>query len=103
MVGDACQQESYCYSEDNPRCIVNTKSFRANRLFRPAVGAALAVVCGLFLWRAKPGEAWEHASYDYLFRFGGRALTNKIVLVLMDNSARLELLKPGAEWDRSLH
>ena len=50
------------------------------------------------------GEGYANASYDYLFRFGTRAVTNKVVLVLMDNEA-YDALHQSREWawDRALH
>ena len=52
------------------------------------------------------GQKWEDASYDYLFSFGTRTVTNNVVLVLMDDSAYSELKQsrdPDNPWDRSLH
>ena len=49
------------------------------------MGAVLAVICGLALRFWSWGEPWIHASYDNLFRFGARAVTNQVVVVLMDN------------------
>jgi CHASE2 domain-containing sensor protein len=90
---------------DIPDLVVSAKSLMANRLYKAAVGAGLAILCGLFLWDSKPGEAWENASYDYLFRFGARRTTNDVVLVLMDQSASEALGngQPGGEWDRKWH
>ena len=70
------------------------------------MGAALAVVVGLSLLFFSWGEPWVHGSYDNLFRFGTRPVTNQVVLVLMDNEAYSELgqsrdNKPP--WDRNLH
>ncbi|HWC61448.1 MAG TPA: serine/threonine-protein kinase [Verrucomicrobiae bacterium] len=80
-------------------------------LFRPVMGAALTVLCGLILWGTPIGDPWVNASYDYQFRFGTRAVTNQVVLVQMDNQAykdlhqeRYDPLKPGSHpWDRELH
>jgi len=59
---------------------------------------------GLLLWGTLLGESWTNASYDYLFRFGSRAVTNQVTLVLMDNSAYKSLGQPrGQPWDRALH
>ena len=70
------------------------------------MGAGLSVICGLALWIMPLGEKWEDASYDYLYRFGTRSVSNNLVLVLMDNPA-YEVLgqsrDPSAHWDRSLH
>ena len=50
------------------------------------------------------GEEYANASYDYLFRFGTRAVTNKVVLVLMDNEAYDALHQSrDRAWDRALH
>lgn len=77
------------------------------------MGAALAVFCGLGLWATTFGEnpdqetigdKWDHASYDYLFRFGAPAVTNNVVLILMDNDSYTELRQTrGIPWNRSLH
>jgi len=85
---------------------VKLQAIAGHRLFRPAVGAALAVLCGLLLWGTRLGDAWENASYDYLFLFAARVLpeTNKVVLVLMDDVAYRELgQKRGQPWDRRRH
>jgi CHASE2 domain-containing sensor protein/class 3 adenylate cyclase len=80
--------------EDHPR----------PRFLRPATGAALTALCGLMLFTMPFGERWTHASYDYLCRFGSRTVTNKVVLVLMDNEARDKLQQPREQrWDRSIH
>jgi CHASE2 domain-containing sensor protein len=73
--------------------------------FKPAVGAALAVACGLVLWRSPLGERWVNASYDYTFRFGARRVTNDVVLVLMDNAAYGHHTNEvrGQPWSRALH
>jgi len=85
---------------------VKFKAVIEHKLFRPALGAALAVLCGLALWQMPLGERWVNASYDYLFRFGARTLTNQVVLVLMDNEAygdpELGQVR-GKPWDRALH
>jgi CHASE2 domain-containing sensor protein len=67
------------------------------------MGATLTVLCGLALWQMPLGERWVNASYDYLFRFGGREVTNKVVLILMDDDAydHYKLTRP--QWDRGLH
>jgi CHASE2 domain-containing sensor protein len=50
------------------------------------------------------GELWENSSYDYLFRFGTPVVTNKVVVILMDNESYAELKQTrGERWDRSLH
>ena len=50
------------------------------------------------------GEPWVNASYDYLFRFGARAVTNQVTLILMDNEAFNQFHQTrGQPWDRELH
>ena len=50
------------------------------------------------------GERWVNLSYDYLFRFGARSVTNKVALVLMDDTAYYKLgQERGKPWDRRLH
>jgi len=76
------------------------------KVFTPStlVGAALTVLCGLLLWGTPAGDAWVNSSYDNLFRFGARAVTNQVALILMDNSSydfyRQDRVLP---WDRGLH
>ena len=81
------------------------KSIRQTKLLSSALGAAVAVLCGLGLWQLPFGEAWVNASYDYLFRFGARsAPANRATLILMDNGAfdRFHQTR-GQPWDRALH
>lgn len=75
-----------------------------HRLFRPAIGAALAVLCGLALWQMPLGERWVNASYDYLFRFGAREVNIPVVVILMDNEAydRFGQVR-GEPWNRAIH
>src|SRR5258705_224434 len=49
------------------------------------------------------GERWVNASYDNLFRFGARGVTNKVALILMDDSACAKLGQVRTAWDRALH
>ena len=79
------------------------KAVSEHKLFRPATGAVLAALCGLALWTMPVGDIWEDASYDYLFRFGARTVTNKPVLILMDNAANHELGQVRGQWNRALH
>jgi len=74
-----------------------------HRFFQPVSGAALAALCGLALWAMPLGEAWQNASYDYLFRFGSRMVTNQLVIIEMDNAAHDALGQIRAQWDRRLH
>ena len=72
--------------------------------FKPALGAALTVLCGLLLWGTPLGEAWENASYDYLFTFWNSPMTNQVAFVRMDNDAYDKLVQHrGQPWDRQIH
>jgi len=73
-------------------------------LRRSALGAGLTVACGLILWATPLGDSWTNASYDYLFRFGSRPVTNAVTLILMDNAAFDQFHQTrGQPWDRALH
>ena len=83
---------------------VEFKTVTQHKFFKPALGAALAVLCGLALWTVPLGEGWVDASYDYLFRFGARTVTNKVVLIFMDNAAYDHFHQTRElPWDRALH
>ena len=72
--------------------------------FKSALGAALAVLCGFMLWKTPLGGPWENASYDYLFPFAARAVTNRVTLILMDNEAYDQFHQiRGQAWDRGVH
>jgi CHASE2 domain-containing sensor protein len=67
-------------------------------------GAGLTVLSGFLLWTVPLGDPWINASYDFLFRFGSRSVTNQVALVLMDNESHDSLAQPRSEfWDRNLH
>ncbi len=75
-----------------------------HEILKSALGAALAILCGLLLWQTPPGEPWVNASYDYLFPFGAHAVTNQVSLILMDNAAFAQFHQQrGQPWDRALH
>lgn len=80
-------------------------SVTRHQYFKPVVGAGLAVLCGLVLWDSPLGERWADASYDYVFRFGARPVTNRVALVLMDNAAYGYYTNEvrGSPWSRTLH
>jgi len=83
---------------------VKVKTIGQREFFKSALGAAAAVLCGLMLWKMPLGEPWVNASYDYLFPFGTRAVTNRVTLILMDNEAYDNLHQiRGQPWDRGLH
>lgn len=80
------------------------KTIRQNNVIKSAAGAALAAVCGLILWQTPLGGPWVNASYDYLFCFGARAVTNRVTVVLMDNAAFDQFHQTrGQPWGRGLH
>jgi len=80
------------------------KSLLAAASSATALGAALTVFCGLLIWGTSLGDVWEDASYDSLFRFGAREVTNQVVLIQMDDAAYACFQqKRGERWDRSLH
>ena len=80
------------------------KAIGQHGFLKSALGAALAVLCGLLLCQKPLGEPWVNASYDYLFRFGAHAVTNRVTLILMDNDAfdHFHQIR-GQPWDRGLH
>jgi CHASE2 domain-containing sensor protein len=94
---------------------VTLKGLSDSKVFRPAVAAISAALCGLGLWATTLGEnldqqtigdKWDRASYDYLFDFGAPVVTNKVVVILMDNDSYADPnLKQSRDrpWDRSLH
>jgi CHASE2 domain-containing sensor protein len=83
---------------------VKLKAIGNDAFRRSASGAVLAMLCGLLLWKLPLGEPWVNSSYDYLFRFGTRAVTNRVTLILMDNAAFDEFHQVrGQPWDRKLH
>jgi CHASE2 domain-containing sensor protein len=83
---------------------VKGKTARKQEIFKSAMGAVLAALCGLVLWQSPLGEPWVNASYDYLFRFGAHSVTNNVALILMDNAAFDQFHQTrGQPWDRALH
>jgi CHASE2 domain-containing sensor protein len=90
---------------------VKLKAIAQWKHFRPVMGAVLAVLCGLVLWGAPICDWWVDGSYDYQFLFGTHAVTNKVVLIQMDNRAYNDFHQQrfdpdhniGQPWDRRLH
>jgi CHASE2 domain-containing sensor protein len=83
---------------------VKVKAIGQNEFPKSVLGAAVAVLCGLMLWKMPLGELWVNASYDDLFRFGAHAVTNRVTLILMDNEAFNQFHQiRGKSWDRGLH
>jgi CHASE2 domain-containing sensor protein len=88
----------------NVRRVVKGSIFSRKNVLKSAAGAVLAVLCGLVLWVGSMGEPWVNASYDYLFRFDARTVTNKVTLILMDNAAFDRFHQAREQpWDRGLH
>ena len=83
---------------------MKVKAIKQREFLKTALGAVLAVLCGLMLWKTPPGVPWVNASYDYLFRFGSHPVTNKVALILMDNAAFAQFHQQREQpWDRGLH
>ena len=71
---------------------------------KSTLGAVIAVLCGLLLWKMPFAERWVTGSYDYLFRFGAHSFTNQVSLILMDNAAFEEFHQVrGQPWAREWH
>src|SRR5258708_3327267 len=70
---------------------------------REVIGAALTAMCGLALLVMPIGDKWADASYDCLFRFGSRAPTNSVTLILMDSASCEALGQTRGTWNRALH
>jgi len=52
------------------------------------------------LWKTPWGEAWVNSSYDYLFRFGNTGVTNRVVIILLDNEAYNQFNQTrGQPWE----
>ena len=85
---------------------MKVKAIGQHEFSKSVLGAGLAVLCGFMLWKTPLGEPWVNASYDYLFRFGTRAVTNRVTLILMDNEAyaydQFRQVRSHL-WDRELH
>ncbi|HEV2692715.1 MAG TPA: CHASE2 domain-containing protein [Verrucomicrobiae bacterium] len=80
------------------------RAIRQNPSLVSALGAVLAVLCGWLLWGTPVGDPWTDASYDYLFRFSSRAVTNQVTLIQMDDGAFGQFHQTrGQPWDRALH
>jgi CHASE2 domain-containing sensor protein len=83
---------------------VKVKAISRKMILSSVSGAALATLCGLMLLVTPLGEAWQNASYDYLFRFSARSVTNNVTVIMMDNEAYDYFHQTrGQLWDRALH
>jgi CHASE2 domain-containing sensor protein len=86
------------------RPAVKVKAIGQHEFFKSALGAAMVVLCGFMLWKMPLGEPWVNTSYDCLVRFGARAVTNRVTLIMMDNEAYDHFHQiRGQPWDRGLH
>jgi len=78
--------------------------FAQKRTSISLIGIIVVTFAGLALWKSVLGEPWVNASYDYLFRFSERSVTNEVVVVLMDNESFDHFGQTrGQPWDRALH
>jgi CHASE2 domain-containing sensor protein len=84
-------------------CPVKLHAFTTHKLFKPLLGGALTVLCGIALWHMRGGERWVNASYDYIFLFGTRHVTNPVVLVTLDNESYQQLGEARGEFPRRRH
>lgn len=83
---------------------MNLKAIIQHRFLIPAMAALVTAIAGVALLNMVPGEPLVNSSYDYLFRFGSRVLTNEVVVVLMDNDAYDQYAQSRERpWDRWLH
>src|SRR6266511_2975328 len=85
------------------RTQVNLKINLAENVRRGMIGAALTVVCGLCLSSLQIGEPLTRLSYDLPFVFVQQAVTNDVVIVKMDDAARLALNETSGLWKRRTH
>lgn len=85
---------------------MNLQAVTKKKWIAPAIGVVLTVLCGMLIQETKIGEKWEYISYDSLSQFGFKPVTNKVVLITMDENAYREMGQirgPGHHWDRALH
>ena len=78
-------------------------SLSEHKFYRPAVGAAVTVLCGLVLSLGTMGEKFTYASYDNLSRLAAKPITNEVVVVQMDERAAAVLKTDRTKWDRARH
>ena len=79
-------------------------AFTTHKCFKPSIGALLVILAGLALWALPRGELWRLKSYDLLFHFATRRVTNQLVLVFMDNQSFDQIGRPRTNgWERGRH
>ena len=89
---------------DFKQLIANLRVAVQGLRFRIVAGALAVTFSGLLIWTLPVGEAWVNASYDSLFRFSSRAVTNRVAIIRMDNASYAELGQQRNQfWDRALH
>ena len=67
------------------------------------IGAVLTLICGFGLWWFQLGQPLSNLSYDLLFVFVQQAVTNDVIIVKMDDAARLALNETSGLWKRKTH
>jgi len=97
-----CTSFYRCFTIVDGKLPVTFRGLKDHKYFPTAVGAALTVLCGLLLHQMPGAQSWIDASYDYLFRFSSRAVTNKVVVVQMDEASAQALNTERLSWDREL-
>ncbi|HUR46316.1 MAG TPA: serine/threonine-protein kinase [Candidatus Saccharimonadales bacterium] len=81
-----------------------TNAKRKVPLWMSLVGGALAILACFWFADTETGAKLERSSYDYLLRFGYPPVTNKVVLIQMDNASYEHLGQVrGTNWSRMLH
>jgi CHASE2 domain-containing sensor protein len=73
-------------------------------IFAAAVLSLAAIGTGLALWTTEFGARWDFFSYDCLFRFATRPVTNQLVILHLDTPSleRAGQVR-GQPWNRALH
>jgi CHASE2 domain-containing sensor protein len=101
-----CSPARLAYPPDQnfSRLLVNFRNVTRRKLFAQGLGALGLMLVGVTLWGTRLGERWTHASYDALFHFSSRHVTNRVVIVKLDNASysALDQIR-GQPWDRGLH
>lgn len=83
---------------------VNWPGTLRKKSVRSVLGMVLAIASGILLWNSSLAASLMNCSYDGLFLFTTRTVTNKVTFIEMDNDS-FEALhqKRGELWDRDLH
>jgi CHASE2 domain-containing sensor protein len=86
-------------------------SAHVHKNLKPALTAALVILCGIALWGLPRFENWRMCSYDSLFRFGTRQVTNRfaaatggVAIIFMDNWSYEKTGQSRSNvWSRARH